>query len=218
MSRLLYGNSDFFSLNPSGVPVVGQTLVTGTVIGMSGTGAPESKVAAPPGSTWLQTDSTTDVKGWIRWVKATGTGSTGWVAGPEADTGWRDVSGSLINSWTAAPGGHLKVRRVGSRVIARARGLKWAVTSQDESTGPYTLPSGFRGSEGSDWGAPVGVAHLNPAYGEYTARPVVTLPDGRFGFYTTFPSAASDAGGNVWFEVSFLTVNAWPTSLPGSAA
>ena len=69
-----------------------------------------------------------------------------------------------------------------------------------------------------DGGAPVGVAHLTPGYGDYTVRPVVTLPDGRFGFYTTFPGAASDAGGNVWFEVSFLTVNAWPTSLPGSAA
>lgn len=189
----------------------------GGAVHLTGTGSPESVITAPPGSTFLQTDSVVDVKGWIRWTKATGTGNTGWIAGPEADTGWRDVTASLINSWTAASGGYLKVRRIGNLVIVRGRSLKWAVTSQNENTGPYTLPSGFRGSEGPDFGAPVGVSHLAPGYGEYTTRAIVTLPDGRFGLYTTFPGAANDSGNNLWFEVSFITIQSWPTSLPGVA-
>ncbi len=158
MSRLLYGNSDFFSLNPSGVPVVGQTLVTGTVIGMSGTGAPESVIAAAPGSTWLQTDSTTDVKGWIKWVKATGTGNTGWIAGPEADTGWRKVliwSGGAFTytslgtphaDWTSTAGGWLALRRTRDQVHYWCYGNLHTPAS---GSGQQVLPSlsgGFGGS------------------------------------------------------------------------
>ena len=192
MSRLLYGNSDFFSLNPSGVPVVGQTLVTGTVIGMSGTGAPESKVAAPPGSTWLQTDSTTDVKGWIRWVKATGTGSTGWVAGPEADTGWRDVSAGLLNSWT----GQLMMRRVGAEVHLRLYALSGASATNDVF---YAAPAGFRFDS---------IAVF--PWGNAGAKNLVVRNTGNV------DSSARDAV--LYAYVSYLSTDTWPSSLPGVAA
>lgn len=198
MSRLLYGNSDFFSLNPSGVPVVGQTLVTGTVIGMSGTGAPESKVAAPPGSTWLQTDSTTDVKGWIRWVKASGTGNTGWVAGPEADTGWRSVT--LENGWT----GTVLVRLVGRVVDVRGHAL---VAASATSGVVYTLPAGFRPGAGST--AVRGIWYKT----DLTLRRIAIATDG------TITVSAYAAGDTLYGSECFtdLGTAAWPTSLPGVA-
>jgi hypothetical protein len=46
------------------VPVVGQShIATNGAVHLSGTGSPEGAVTAAPGSTWLQTDATTDVKG-----------------------------------------------------------------------------------------------------------------------------------------------------------
>ena len=71
-----------------GTPIVGPSRVAvNNAVDLSGTGTPEGVVIAAPGSTWLQTDASNDVKGWIKWMKATGTGSTGWVAGPEAGEG-----------------------------------------------------------------------------------------------------------------------------------
>ena len=205
MSRLLYGNSDFFSLNPSGVPVVGQTLVTGTVIGMSGTGAPESKVAAPPGSTFLQTDSTTDVKGWIRWVKATGTGTTGWVAGPEADTGWRNVA-SVI---TAPANGEInvfKMRRLKDTVQVF---IKYKSTSgaTDNHTLTGTVPTGFT------------PASQVLAFGFRCAAEDGSTPKG-LGYYTGTFYIKNETTDAAWgyITVIYPSVAAWPSSLPGSAA
>lgn len=48
---------------------------------MVGTGPPESAVTAPPGSVWRQTDHATF--GYVRWIKGSGTGNTGWLLSPE---------------------------------------------------------------------------------------------------------------------------------------
>ena len=56
---------------------------------------PEGVVTAAPGSTFPQTDSPTDVKGWIRWVKATGTGAPGGCRA-EADTGERSLDATAF--------------------------------------------------------------------------------------------------------------------------
>lgn len=55
-----------------------------------GTGSPEGVVTAPPGSVFRNTES----GGWNgarAWVKATGTGNTGWVVS-DGDTGWVNVT------------------------------------------------------------------------------------------------------------------------------
>ena len=181
-----------------GTPITGLSEVaTNGAVHLSGTGAPEGVVTAAPGSTFLQTDSTTDVKGWIRWVKATGTGSTGWVAGAEADTGWRQLGGALLNSWAAGYEG-LLVRRIGA-VIYLSAGVAGASASDDVI---YDLPSGF-------------VAALRSA----------TIAHEGYG--TTFAPVESRTNGevrctgrmtDVRFTQSFATADAWPSSLPGSAA
>lgn len=48
---------------------------------MVGTGSPEGAVTAPAGSVWRQTDHATF--GYLRWIKNSGTGSTGWIISPE---------------------------------------------------------------------------------------------------------------------------------------
>lgn len=176
---------------------------------LEGTGAPEGVVAAPPGSTFLQTDSTTDVKGWIRWIKATGTGNTGWVAGPEADTGWRNVSSILENSWTGA----LYLRRVGSVV---------SMDGQLNTPAPYnsaissSIPTGFRAGglkpdlyhfpcimwNGAQEGAVQGAA--------WASQGVLSI--------ARSTAALRTSGAQFRFTGSCLTNSGWPSSLPGSAA
>jgi hypothetical protein len=167
---------------------------------LSGTGSPEGVVTAAPGSTWLQTDATTDVKGWIRWVKATGTGNTGWVAGAEADTGWRDVSASLTNGWT----GTLHVRRVGGVVEVLAHALSAASAT---SGVVYTLPAGFR--PGANASSIRGIWYKT----DLTMRRINIDTAGQI-------TVTGYAAGDTLYgsESGFAQLSTgWPSSLPGSA-
>ena len=183
-------------------------------VNLSGTGSPEGAVTAAPGSTWLQTDSTTDVKGWIKWIKATGTGNTGWVVGPEADTGWRNVAALLtadatakFQTWTTV---HL--RRVGGdvhfRMIASVDAGTAGGTSSDLTT--ITLPSGFR---------PAIYATLGTVSHYYASKlAVLTALSSKSQPYLNPIGATWSAGGaTVDGFVMWPTDEAWPASLPGSA-
>ena len=164
----------------------------------SGTGTPEGVVTAAPGSTWLQTDATTDVKGWIKWVKATGTGNTGWVAGPEADTGWRDVSGLLINGWQKNGAyGHALVRRVGPLVEVR---LSLTGTSATLDGCLSTFGAGMGASE---------ILSFMVSTGATTVASVLT---------SAAWGTECAARGYIHGSFFYLNPDAWPTSLPGVAA
>ena len=163
---------------------------------LSGTGSPEGVVTAAPGSTWLQTDAT-DVKGWIRWVKA-GTGNTGWVAGPEADTGWRALT--LEGDWT----GTAYIIRGGRRVT-----FKFYNLTGTAGTAAFTLPTGFR----------LGT----PSAGSATQLAATGNTAGTLAISQTLTGKVEPLGGargytDTFLEVSWVTDDAWPTSLPGSAA
>lgn len=169
---------------------------------LSGTGTPESVVTAAPGSTWLQTDSTVDVKGWIRWVKATGTGNTGWVAGPEADTGWRQLSADF----TPPAGGtiyDLRVRRVGPKLLYVY--VKYTSTAGAVQTDTLTgsLDAAFRpfGISQAGMGDDTGVRFKGFGYYNGTIK------------IRNETTSASTAYLNTVFE----TDATWPTSLPGTA-
>ena len=168
-------------------------------IGTVGTGSPEGVVTAAPGSTWLQTDATTDVKGWIRWIKATGTGNTGWVAGPEADTGMRDVSASLLNGWT----GSVITRRIGNAVTLWLYGL--AAGSDGHA---LTLPSGFMDAYIATM--PFGVQKAGADTGVGLAVGAITWDS-----KVVLPTSGAT---NLIGEVHLMTADTWPSSLPGSAA
>ena len=188
-----------------GTPIVGQSpIASNGAVHLSGTGAPESVVTAAPGSTWLQTDATNDVKGWIRWVKATGTGSTGWVAGPEADTGWRNIvytSGEA--NWIA---GYLGVRRVGNIVTCDMSNV--GMTTLGSKI--YELPAGFSSwyrlvstiaREGAATGFPTWFSLSHLSVGDYAMR-----------LSGTHVSTHRYSG-----QFIYHTFDAWPSSLPGSA-
>lgn len=165
---------------------------------LEGTGSPEGVITAPPGSTYLQTDSVTDVKGWIRWIKATGTGNIGWIAGPEADTGYR-----TITSLASGASGDLKIRRFGNHVYLASYNLNTT------TNGAWTVQNGFR--------------PLLP--GSNTAYPIVK-DDGTAGAinYGVVGADIIDISNGMksynvlYFTWSWQTRDSWPTSLPGTAA
>src|SRR5690606_3517577 len=88
--------------------------------GRSGTGSPEGVVAAPVGTMYRDLAGT---NGAVLWVKASGTGSTGWKV-TFGDTGWRAittwdsagvVSGAALSaSWAPVSNspGYILVRRI----------------------------------------------------------------------------------------------------------
>lgn len=197
-----------------GVPIPGGSrIAVNNAVDLSGTGTPEGVVVAAPGSTWLQTDSTTDVKGWIKWVKATGTGNTGWVAGAEADTGRRNVVADIDADWAAnASVGYIRLQRVGERVYFEAR-LDRVTASGGRGSydAVYTVPSGFAPRNAYNIR---GLAFLGPAgvagfVGDGVALGVMEV---------WFPSGGTwAAGDDVYFTAEWYTNDSWPSSLPGSA-
>ena len=185
-----------------GTPIVGGShIATNGAVHLSGTGVPESVITAAPGSTWLQTDSTTTASGWLRWIKNTGTGSTGWVAGADADTGWRDVSAQLENGWA---GGYFLLRRIGNRVEFNIAALSAASAT---SGTPYTLPTGFR--IGAPYAAHRGIWYKT----DMTLRRISTDRVSSPIVVSNYAAADTLYGSDTGF-----TVDAWPTSLPGVAA
>ena len=181
---------------------------------LSGTGTPEGVVTAAPGSTWLQTDATTDVKGWLRWIKATGTGNTGWIAGPEADTGWRNIASSI--TWPSESGdvlGVARVRRVGTTCYLYLRGAIGSTTG-DTATAIGTLPAGFRHDVDSQHGGVLFyTTRESPALAPMIAVRTSNLSHEIKIQRVGGAEAANWSGGQATFE----TVAAWPASLPGTA-
>jgi hypothetical protein len=191
-------------------PVV---IATNGAVHLSGTGSPEGVVTAAPGSTWLQTDATTDVKGWIRWVKATGTGNTGWVAGAEADTGWRTSSSSLITGVAkSASSGAAAICRVGDVVQVHFNVTISAGSVTQLTSGALT--TGFRPSSK----IPIGIVGVSTASSADAALGTTAA----LGYYAqTSPirlTASAPNPGTVTWTASWITDDAWPSSLPGSAA
>jgi len=175
----------------------------------SGSSSPEGVQTASPQQRYLQTSGAATATGAMEWVKATGTGETGWVAGAEADTGWRDVS--ALYDGAVVSGGVITVRRIGNLVEMRML-VGWAQSTTTTGLMVLTLPSGFRppandyqtfqGRNFAGRGTPAGFLgsnHLIQANGAvwvYGCTATVTI--------TADPK--------------WVTGQAWPSSLPGSPA
>lgn len=135
------------------------------------------------------------------YVEITSTGA-GWVlTAGVPDTGWRDVTASLENSWA---GGYFLLRRVGRTVEYVVSALSAASAS---SGVPYTLPSGFR------IGAPNALRRSTWYKTDLTLRRVGV--DKSAGTITVSSYAAGDT---LYGSDTGTTVDSWPTSLPGTAA
>ena len=163
---------------------------------MSGTGSPEGVVTAPVGSTWTDTAATT---GAIQWIKATGTGNTGWVV-QYGDTGQRNLAAETMSNGWAIASSTFRLRRIGSLVA-----LSIAVTKTSATTDVvYTLPTGF---------LPVSSIYAvsTSATDDYADASVSS--GGLVILSRTYMNVATH-----YLSMTWQTSDAWPTSLPGSAA
>ena len=162
-----------------------------------GVGSPEGKVAAPVGSIYTDTAAT---NGAIRWVKSSGTGSTGWRV-EYGDTGWRNVS-SL-----AEPGitGNIFVARGGQTIHMMLHNVS---TENTGHTNLISLPTGFRPFQmsGANWRNTA----LTTDNGD-TVR--VSSYHNGFMRILNMPTGKSFGG-----SISMVAESAWPTTLPGIPA
>lgn len=186
----------------TGTVTIPSGLVLGTVTHTEGTGSPQSVVTAIVGSTYIDTAATT---GAIKWIKASGTGNTGWVV-EYGDTGVRNMAAeSMSNGWTVNAA-NFRLRRVGHTVDVAA----FFDSTSASADAIYTLPVGFRPTvSSSQWS---GFVRRTAAADDYAATWITT--GGEINIYRANLAVA----GLAVFHAVYTTSNAWPTSLPGSAA
>lgn len=174
---------------------------------LRGTGFPEGVVTATVGTYYTDTAAT---NGAIRWVKASGTGNTGWKV-LYGDTGWRYLNSSYYPNHANSEGA---IRRVNDRVMfvstVRTIGYNQQI---------ITFPQGYRGQGSFNVGgqAKVGSAHLlNTVH-------LVVSPSTTFVFDGTgFQFHGNNIGSNgsattLNHRAEWDTNQAWPTTLPGTA-
>ena len=184
-----------------------------------GTGFPNGKVTAPVGTTYVDTNVTS---GALKWIKRRGNDNQGWEI-LIGDTGWRN-----LNIVSKLGSSYLKVRRKNDTVTYQFGGLSWGwfgivrrggagyqVQGSDRERNCYILglggvPVGFR-SESSliggiynDKGTPYGTWYLG-GYGDSNML--------RFQFTDPVPTD-KDIGDIRVSSISYLTSEAWPTTLP----
>ena len=184
-----------------------------------GTGMPNGKITAPVGTTYVDTAVT---NGALKWIKRRGTDNQGWEV-LTGDTGWRTlpIVSKLGNSF-------LKVRRKNDTVTYQFGGLQWGWFGIIRRGGPgysaqasdrerncfilmaQKIPLGFRsessliGTVYNDKGKRYGTWYLaGPTDGNHL----------RFQFDEPIPTD-SDIGDIRVSSISYLTSEAWPTTLP----
>ena len=184
-----------------------------------GTGFPNGKVAAPVGTTYVDTAVT---NGALKWIKRTGNDNRGWEI-LIGDTGWRN-----LNIVSKLGGSYLKVRRKNDTVTYQFGGLSWgwfgivrrggpgySIQPSDRERNVFILglggiPVGFR-SESSliggiynDKGTPYGTWYLGGAGDSNMLR---------FQFTDPVPTDR-DIGDIRVSSISYLTSEPWPVTLP----
>lgn len=169
-----------------------------------GNWSPEGVLAAPVGSTYVDVQG---ANGAVQYTKMTGTGKTGWKV-TTGDTGWRNMSSLLINGWTMANG--IRMRRIDDSVHLMIGGANGTAATVDQL---LALPVGFRcGTYGI----------VSPRYPMATTTN--TLDANRL-WVTDIVGHTVRALGSAYTGITsghgllqFLTADAWPATLPGTAA
>lgn len=184
-----------------------------------GVGMPNGKVAAPVGTTYVDTVATNKA---LKWIKRFGSDNQGWEV-LKGDTGWINLP--IVSKLGAS---YLKIRRVNNMVTYQFGGLSWGWFGIVRRGGPgYVLqpsdrdrnvfilglggvPVGFRsefsliGGIYNDAGTPYGTWYLGGS------------GDGnmlRFQFTDPVPTN-KDIGDIRVSSIMYLTDEPWPTRLP----
>ena len=182
----------------------------GEVAHLYGTGQPNGVVSASPGSTYTDTAVTC---GAAKWIKAWGTSNTGWTV-LYGDTGWRDIKSLLDTFWDNTS--NIQLRRIGKTVYLRSSSLKVG----DNPTGArsaikplFTDKDGFPlGFRNAGWGTchalvNIGSVQLGAIYSYRAAHDLTIRGVPGTGNWTKGDSCS--------FNLSYVTENDWPTTLPG---
>ncbi len=117
------------------------------------------------------------------------------------DTGWRDVSSSLVNGAS----GTLQVRRVGYEVIVKGFNI---ILPNPTNYGFYTFPSGFIGDDKLFIGRENMVSGLIAAFQMGSVLSCMTGLSG---------GTVNNTDHRYGFTESSFTASEWPTTLPGTA-
>ena len=172
---------------------------------LTGTGFPEGVVAAPVGTEYVDTAAT---NGAIKWIKATGTGTTGWRVA-FGDTGWRNIT-ALFPAGEGITGLAVFLRLTDSDVILRFTGT----TSGSAFLSGYPAPGPLRDYGWSDDRAPA-TSHRAGLWRAYNYGGLF------YDWYGAITVPAPPASGySIEGSASWLKPDAllWPTTLPGTPA
>ena len=176
---------------------------------LSGTGSPLGVVSAPVGSQYRDTAAT---NGAVIWVKAAGTGKTGWVV-QYGDTGWRDIAPEV--PWVlATAAGYCRIKRSGDLVTLVGRlspAADQVGLARSTARNAIITPTGFAPANAyAPYGAAVlgAISQVGGVIGGYASATHI-------GLYTLWTGSYA-AGDVVSFEATWRTVATWPTILPGS--
>lgn len=184
-----------------------------------GTGSPEGRITAEIGTTYVDANAT---NGALKWIKESGNGNIGWRV-LIGDTGWR-----TLNTVSKLGNSFVKIRRVNDVVTYQFGGLQWGwfgivrrngagyrSQESDEERNVliidyHGIPQGFKtpnsliGSIYNDNGIPYGTWYVgNPEDANHL----------RFQFLNPVPTN-KDIGDIRVSAISYLTDEAWPTTLP----
>ena len=203
-------------INPNGeykrirVDEEGKLLISGQSATITGTGFPNGVVSAPVGSKYIDTANT---NGAFEWMKASGTGNTGWVVSV-GDTGWRRMDLLLVS------GGYMFIRRIGNIVAIALGGGTY-----DSIMYATDAPIGARRRIVAVGGVPVGFRFSR-------AQTSILTSNSEYIAGTAYYSGAND-GNYIELRNSlrvvttseymrpqsavFQTSEAWPSTLPGTA-
>lgn len=170
------------------------------------TGSPEGVKSAPVGSEYTDTAVT---NGALKWIKRTGSGSTGWRV-LDGDTGRRNIATAV--TWdetrvaTADANLILAVQRTGQTVYLTLT-FRVATSAPNTSGNIFTdLPSGFR-----PLASGATVAIIANTTGNTSIQGIARVAAaGVLGAVSTPGQLAS-------VSFSYVTGDAWPTTLPGTA-
>lgn len=177
------------------------------------TGQPNGRIAAPPGSTYTDTAVTC---GAAKWIKAWGTGNTGWTV-MYGDTGWRDIKALLDPFWDNTS--NLQLRRIGKTVYLRSISLKVG----DNPTGARSvvkqllldkngMPLGFRHNS---WGRAHTSVIINAGDNDQIGSIYSYRAAHDFSIRGVPGTGDWTKGDSCSFNLSYVTENDWPTVLPG---
>ena len=165
----------------------------------AGTGSPEGTIAAPVGSIYTDTAAT---NGAIRWVKTNGTGNTGWSV-EYGDTGWRNIASLFSHLTSNTSSDRMSIMRSGNIVQLVVHSVAFDKSAVESGSQIFTLPVGFR--PGRAFRHPIAAPSINLDLSAATGR-VLTY------------GSTIELGASVSFELSWLTNNPWPATLPGTPA